>query len=499
MPQLVRFALPRALPRGFGPWAAGVVALAAALRLGLVVASPGGVRGSYGYDASVYYAAADAMLHGRLPYRDFLMLHPPGIILALLPVAALGQLVGDHDAFMVGNALFTLLGAVNAGLVMVVARRLRLPQRAVVLGGLFYAVWFGAVEAEISARLEPLGTILFLAGLALGSGPQPRRRTLLLAGAALAGAVSVKIWWVVPVLVVLVWWTVQRRREAAPVLAGAVLLGLVLDGPFLLLAPRDMARMLVTDQLGRPEVGLQGLHRAAHVMSIEQAFPDRGRAGLAVVGLLLVLGGLLLAGLAWQVRACRLLVVVLAVQLALVMAVPSYFVFYSGYPGAALALTVAAAASAPHVRLARAVPGAALVAACALTVITGVAHRPAFTTPVRGAADLARAVEGTRCLVSDTPMALIQLNALSRGLANDCPNWIDVTGRTYDVDAPPDDGPQGRLHNAKWQEDLRRYLLSGDAVILFRRETGADAETLRTIRELPVLARSEGLTVYRTR
>jgi hypothetical protein len=476
---------------------AAVVLLGLVLRLGLVLASPGDIRGSYGYDASVYYASADALLHGRLPYGDFVMLHPPGVMVALLPVAALGQLVGDHNAFMVGNALFTLLGAVNAALVMAVARRWGLSRSAALLGGLFYAVWFGAVEAEISARLEPLGSFLFLLGLLLGSGAPSRRRAVL-AGAALVGAVSVKAWWVVPVVVVLVWWAAERRREVLPVLAGGVGLGLLLDGPFFALAPRAMTRMIVSDQLGRHDVGLAGLHRLAHVIGFEQAFPHRGKATLLLVVGVVALVALLALWCGWHNRAARPVLVVLVAQAAVIGLAPSYFSFYSGYLAPAAALAVAATMAAPR-RIGSSVAGLAVAGAAALTAITVLAHRPAFTTPVHGADVLADAVAGTDCVMADSPMILIQLDALSRGLAHDCPNWVDVTGRTYDVDAPPEHGPQGRVHNARWQADLTSYLLSGDAAILFRAETGADATTVATIRSHPVLVRHGGVTVYRTR
>jgi hypothetical protein len=188
----------------------------------------------------------------------------------------------------------------------------------------------------------------------------------------------------------------------------------------------------------------------------------------------------------------------LVAQAAVLVAAPSYFSFYSGYLAPAAALAVAATTAGPR-RIGSAVGGAALAGAAALTAITVTAHQPAFTTPVRGTDVLARAVEGTDCVMADSPMILIELDALSRGLAHDCPNWVDVTGRTYDVDAPPEHGPQGRLQNARWQADLTAYLLSGDAAILFRPETGADARTVATIRSHPVLVSHEGVTVYRTR
>ena len=59
----------------------GVVA-----RLGEVLHGAG-LTSDLGYDPGVYFAAADGLVHGRVPYRDFVLLHPPGIMLAVAPFA----------------------------------------------------------------------------------------------------------------------------------------------------------------------------------------------------------------------------------------------------------------------------------------------------------------------------------------------------------------------------------------------------------------------------
>jgi hypothetical protein len=475
-----------------------VAGLAIALRLGMVLASPGGPGGSFGYDASVYYAAADALLHGRLPYRDFLLLHPPGVVLALLPVAALGQVVGDHAAFVTGNTLFTLLGGVSAALVVVVARQHGLPRRAALLGGLFYAVWFGAVQAEVSARLEPLGSALLLTGLALlggdGDGATSRRRQVL-AGLVLGTCVSTKVWWAVPVLLVLGHQVLRHRRAALPGIGGTVLAGTAINLPFLLAAPGTMWRMVVTDQLSRPRAGATGRDRLADLATLRQAFPHLTGDGRLLATSLVGAGTAVLIALAWRTPRTRLLVVIAGTQLALVLAAPTYFVFYAGFLAATVSLTVAAAAAGG--RPAQVVARLAVAAAVALTTITAVVQRPSFTAPVRGADEAAAQLGDVRCLVSDTPMALIQLGTLSRGLEAGCPNWVDVSGRTYDLAKPPPGVPRGRRNNPVWQADLRRYLLSGDAVVLFRTATGADEETLRLVRSLPVLVQVGDFTVHR--
>lgn len=95
-------------------------------------------------------------------------------------------------------------------------------------------------------------------------------------------------------------------------------------------------------------------------------------------------------------------------------------------------------------------------------------------------------------------MALIQLNALSRGLADGCRNWVDVTGRTYGPHKPASPGIPRRA-NARWQASLRAYLLSGDAVIVIPADgTGISPATAAAIRRGGVLAATDGDVVYRT-
>ena len=63
------------------------------------------------YDGSVYYTAAAGLAHGLLPYRDFLLLHPPGIAIALLPFALIGEHVGDAQGLAVARVAWMALGA----------------------------------------------------------------------------------------------------------------------------------------------------------------------------------------------------------------------------------------------------------------------------------------------------------------------------------------------------------------------------------------------------
>ena len=124
--------------------------------------------------------------------------------------------------------------------------------------------------------------------------------------------------------------------------------------------------------------------------------------------------------------------------------------------------------------------------------------RPILISAPYPASRLTPVADRVRCLITDSPVALIQLNALSRNLANGCPHWVDVTGRTYGVDAPPSDRFLSRSTTPRWQRDLRRYLLSGDAVIVVRPGTGYSRATRRAIARHRVLGTADGYIIYAT-
>ena len=483
-----------------------VVALLARLS---VIFRHDGLKGFYGYDAAVYFAAGDALVHGRLPYHGFVLLHPPGLMLVLAPFAALGHWMSDSSAFALADVAFCVLGAVNAVLVVRVGRALSLPLRAAAVGGLFYALWYGSVDTEFLTKLEPLGSAAFLGGLLLTLRARDRGGVWrpLLGGVLLGAAVSVKIWWIVPVLGVLVWHALAARRRSLPrpalPVAGAALGALAINLPFFLAAPSAMWHSVVLDQLGRAQTRTAEVVRFA---DFSGATKLHGHAPIAVVVLLslaflVVFAFAMLRAATW--RAARPVLALFVAQALVLLVAPSWFAFYVDYVGATASLVVAAAFAAEGVpswarriaRPARAGRWTPLVLAAAITAIAlalgagAVARFPA-------APALTRATAHVRCLMSDSPMSLIRLNALSRGLANGCPNWVDVTGRTYGPDRPRHG--ESRAHNVRWQHDLTTYLRSGDAVVIVRRTgTGIDRTTLRALAHDGVLARSHGVTVYR--
>ncbi len=309
--------------RGWAPYVALAV-LAFLARL-LPVLRGGGLLGLGVYDDGVYYTGAAALVAGRVPYTDFVLLHPPGVVLALSPFALLGRLTSDPTGYAVARVAFMALGAANAVLVALLARRFG--RVAAVVSGVFYAIWFPATYWEARTTIEPLATTLMLGALLLllpqaepptrpqvgpQSGPQTRQatqrptgRATVLAGLLLGLTLGLKIWSVVPVAVVVLWQLVAAGRArtvrlVAGVAAGAAVIWL----PFLAAAPGPMLRMVVADQLGRPRMGVTNGDRLRGILDLTPNLahvPPGGKRVVLAAALLVVLAASVAA---WTRTAC---------------------------------------------------------------------------------------------------------------------------------------------------------------------------------------------------
>jgi alpha-1,2-mannosyltransferase len=439
----------------------------------------GGLNGLLGYDDGVYFGAADSLLSGRLPYRDFLLLHPPGVLLVLSPFAGLARLVGDPSGLAVARLAFMVVGAVNAVLVFRVASRAG--RVAGVAAGVLYAVWPPAAYAERTALLEPLVNLGLLgAAVLLGDVRAVTRRRLLAAGAVLGLAVAVKLWAGLAVLVFAVWLLRRRGVHAAAVFvaAGAAAAALVCL-PFFVAAPGTMLRMVVLDQLGRPNNAVATGARLAGVLGRSAA--SSTAPGSAAVALAVLMQAVALAAAVGVYRACpalRVWVVLLGAQVSLLLAGPAYYDHYATFAAPALTIVLGAAAglalSAVKGRVPRLMPAVTCVAAVALAAVAvaGLAQPQGRAVP---GAQVHRLVASVGCVRADSVAALAEANVLSRDLDRGCPVTVDVTGLTYDqAGARLADGRPGssRRGDVVWQQYLQRYLAGPGAVLLV--QSGAD-------------------------
>jgi len=469
------------------PGAAWAVTCAAALLALAVrwhlVGGGAGLRGYHGYDDGVYFSSAVALVHGRLPYRDFLLLHPPGITLALAPFAALTQWTSDSTALAAARLGLIAVGVLNTVLVARLARRWG--AAAMVVGATLYALSAAAARAERLTLLEPLGTLTLLAGVSLllrAHAPGASRWWLSAGGAVLGLGPVVKIWNVVPVLVVVAWQACSwSRRSALRVAGAAVASAVVVLLPFAVRAPDAMLRLVVLDQLGRPRTPGTLVTRLEGVTGVGTALWPSSDAtrGLVTVAVCVVVA--LAATTAWRRDRGRLWVALLAAQVGMILVAPSYYAHYAAYSAAAVALVLAAGVSLVDVR--HRVWTAVLVC-CALGLATGAgtARTPAPASfPV---AQVRGLLPATGCIRADSPGALAVLDVLSRNEARGCETRIDVSGQVYDVGTRDQEGrPVPRVRNQRWQHDAVTYLTSGSAAVVARTTgNGFSDATLRDLR-----------------
>lgn len=218
------------------PWLLGVgFVLAFAIR-----ALPG-LDGAADYDEGVYLGGAWALVHGQFPYRDFVFVHPPGILLAFAPLVALGLTKG----LWLARLLAALVGATNT---VLVARLLK--GWPAVVAWLFLATWFECVSTERGAFLEPLMTCAGLVGVTLAH--RNSRRAVVAAGIVLSLAMLIKLWGAMWLLVALF---VVERRHLVTLLGTAVLGFAVFLAPFALSSPSELVLQVLVAHVFRPPDG----------------------------------------------------------------------------------------------------------------------------------------------------------------------------------------------------------------------------------------------------
>lgn len=479
-------------------WVLGVAALAFVVRLSTLLRGPG-LYGRLGYDGAVYYAAGSAVAHGMLPYRDFLLLHPPGIALELLPFAALAGVIGDPQAYALARIAWCLLGAVSAALVFLVVRSRGIgPALA---ASAFYAVFVPAVVSEDNTTLEAIGSVCLLGALALlvrqWDGRSTSTAGLVLAGALLGISTATKIWGVVAVVVVVAW-SIRKVgvRRAGVVLLGAAGATFVICLPFFVAAPATMWRMVVFDQVGRRRVSEPLTGRIVDTLGLSELRGDGGTAVLAVVGLAVLLAVLTLAV---REPLGRFAAVLFAVCFALLMWTPPWSLQYTPLvaPAAALLVGTSAASAldlAGRFRNLAGVAVALLLGGYALLSLPGLPTGSHFP----GEKVEAVLVENPGCVVTDDPILLIETGALQRNYALNCPVVVDMSGYSWDLQ-PSATKQMSRQKNQQWNAVALQHFASGDVsvVVRFRTLAGLSPDTKAEIEKWPLLGEVSDLEIRR--
>ncbi len=235
-----------------------IIGGAAALAMALCfyeLSRPGTLFGVTEYDDGAYFGSAIRMVHGALPYRDFVLVQPPGFELLASPFALLSRAIGTRDALATARLFMPLVAAANVVLVGMLMRH-RGQLATLVAAGLM-AVYPSEVHASHTLLLEPLLDLFCLLGAVLAfSGDRfAGTRRMLLGGVMFGFAGTIKGWALIPVLVIVVLCAVQARRRLGPFLGGVAAGFVVPTLPFALAAPTAFFHQVVLTQLGRVGYG----------------------------------------------------------------------------------------------------------------------------------------------------------------------------------------------------------------------------------------------------
>ena len=252
--------------------------VALGLRVYYQYTRPGFLLGVTEYDDGPYFGSAVRLVHGSLPYKDFILVQPPGITLLMSPVGLLTYWTGTAWGLAIGRILTVLAGTAGVALAGLLVRH-RGPLAALLTCG-FMAVYSDGVAAAHTVLVEPWLVLFCLAGaVAVFDGDRitASTRRLLGGGVLLGFAGAVEAWAIVPVLVLAALCLPQLKRTG--IFIGGVAAGFVI--PVLLPAIAGPSVQLYRS-LGHRPGGVPGARRAGG-SAVPPAEHDRPavRAGLA--------------------------------------------------------------------------------------------------------------------------------------------------------------------------------------------------------------------------
>jgi len=421
--------------------------IAAGLRL-YQLSRPGYLLGITEYDDGTDFGSAVRLVHGALPYRDFIMVQPPGITLIMAPVALVTRGLGTVTGMAVARVLTALASTAAVPLAGLLTRHRGL--LAVVVSCGMLTVFPDSIMAARTVLLEPwLVLFCMLGALAAFDGDRMTGGWRLFAGGALFGfAGAVKVWAVIPVAVILLL-NVRQPRRAAVFAGGAAagFLGPVL--PFALTAPVTFYRSVFVAQLVRTDLTRIPLnYRLQNILGLNHAsqMADSTLITISIVVLVVlaaitVIGSRLLhrppPALDWFAFGTCLLVVA-----AFLWPVDFYY-HYPGFLAPFLALTVAL----PLSRLAAGLaagerrtwarlvqPGAAVLAGGVLLTLVGfqAASESNYASAVLASEISAaqRMIPSGACVVTDQVSYTLAINRFVSDVPG-CSLMVDGVGTDY--------------------------------------------------------------------
>src|SRR5215467_3254751 len=147
------------------PAITAVITTATLLAIGLRLhdlSRPGFLFGINEYDEGTDFGSAIRLVHGAMPYRDFIMVQPPGITLLMFPVALATKAVGTDSGLAVARVITALASAAAVPVAGLLTRHRGLFAALVTCGAL--AIFPDSILAARTVLLEPWLVLFCLLG-----------------------------------------------------------------------------------------------------------------------------------------------------------------------------------------------------------------------------------------------------------------------------------------------------------------------------------------------
>ena len=435
----------------------------------------GELPGGSDYDEGVYFATANALTRGIVPYRDFVSIHPPGVPLLLTPIAGpFTALFGSTAGFLAARVLAALAGAITTFLIYRCALKLS-GRSAAVIASLLYATFAAAIVAEGRVLLDPFMIMFGVAGCYVFLERQGRRAAMW-TGVLLGLAVSMKLTgavFLVSVLIVALFVERARRTDLAAIAASCVATAVVIMGPFIVLAgPRTFFSQVISAQLDRPTgAGLPGnIAKVTSRLSEIMAWGPLGNRGTLPLVLTLLLCAIAALATVWGFtrRTSRGALWSLTFSLSTIglLTAPTFYVQYSALTGVSLAILLGGTCAWGLARLSSRV---ALVAVCCVAfVLVGWQFKVGVFTTQRsvpsGYKQLVQAAAVDGCIfTTDSDNAFLADVVPQEGVAKPL---IDPFGELLDLGRNSSSTALGALQSEPSQQRLRLALSECPTVVM---------------------------------
>jgi alpha-1,2-mannosyltransferase len=433
-------------------------ALAIAIRL-FTLTRPGYLTGITEYDDGVYLGGALRMVEGAMPYKDFALVQPPGILVLMTPVAVIAKLTTTVKALALARLLTALASAACVPLAGNLVRYRGTVVTLVTCGVL--AIYPSDITTAHTLMLEPWMNLFCLLAMnaAFRRGHLARPGQLVWAGLALGFAGTIKFWAVAPAAVLLGLCLVVRQDRIRRV--RAYLLGLAAGfvipvAPFLAAAPMAFLHSTITDQAARIGSGVSIGIRLANLTGLIDIFNNKGKISLnagahsmyaagtsANLGTASSLGWLpivatvalvavIAVGYSWQSRRLTQLewlsLITTVLAAAAILGYSAFFYHYPDFVAPWLALTLGGAAG---VLAGRPAWRTIVIYAVTVAIVLVAALQIRETFPLRqpNAQAMAHQIPKSACVVTDEVSLTIAADRFAN-LPPGCPDIIDALAST---------------------------------------------------------------------